>query len=92
MADIEHPGIGRTAAGGFTPALVSYAVLDAAFAWLCKRRRAWPADADIWSIRHDWPDEKPRIKAAPVGFRLLQRLTKVDASEADLWSAAMRSC
>jgi hypothetical protein len=27
-------------------------VLDNAFAWLCKWRRAYPADADIWSFRH----------------------------------------
>jgi len=91
MADIEHPGIGRTAAGGLTAALASDAVLDAAFAWLCARRRVWPANADIWSFRHDWPDEKPRIKAALLAgrfrFGLLQRLIKADGSEADLWSA-----
>jgi hypothetical protein len=30
-------------------ALVSDAVLDAAFAWLCRQRRDWPADADAAS-------------------------------------------
>ena len=34
------------------------AVMDAAYAWLCQRRRDWPADADIWSFRHRWPEEK----------------------------------
>ena len=58
MADVEHPGIRCTAEGSLTAALASDAVLDAAFGWLCKRRRAWPADADLWSSRHDWPDEK----------------------------------
>jgi hypothetical protein len=27
--------------------LASDAVLDAAYAWLCRRRRDWPASADI---------------------------------------------
>jgi hypothetical protein len=41
-----------------TAALVSDAVLDAAFAWVCRRRGHWPADADVWSCRRGWPDEK----------------------------------
>jgi hypothetical protein len=34
-----------------TAALVSDAVLGAAFAWVCRRRGHWPADADAWSFR-----------------------------------------
>jgi hypothetical protein len=80
--------------GGYprlTAALVSEEVLDAAFAWVCQRRRAWPADADIWSFRRDWRDERQCLKAALLSGRfrlgLLQRVTKADGSEADLWSA-----
>jgi hypothetical protein len=55
------------------------------------RRRDWPADADIWSFRRDWQDERQRLKAALLSgrfcFGLLQRVTKADGSEADLWSA-----
>jgi hypothetical protein len=72
-------------------ALASDAVLDAAFAWVCRRRRDWPADAEIWSFRRNWRDEKQRLKEAlPSGrfrFGLLQRVTKADGAEADLWSA-----
>ena len=61
-----------------TAALVSDAVLDAAFAWVCRRRR-------------HWPDEKQRLKEALLSgrfrFGLLLRVTRADGSEADLWSA-----
>ena len=74
-----------------TAALVSDAVLDAAFAWVCRRRRHWPADADVWSFRRGWPDEKQRLKEALLSgrfrFGLLLRVTRADGSEADLWSA-----
>ena len=39
------------------------AVLDAAFAWLCKRRRDYPADADVWDFRRKWPTKKAHIRA-----------------------------
>ena len=75
-----------------TAALVSNAVLDAAFAWLCRQRRDWPASADVWSFRRDWVEfDKQRVQAALLcgrfRFGLLQRATKADGSEADLWSA-----
>jgi RNA-directed DNA polymerase len=72
-------------------ALASDAVLDAAFAWLCRRRRDWSADADIWSFQRNWRDEKERLKDALLSgrfrFGLLERVTKADGSEGDLWSA-----
>jgi hypothetical protein len=27
------------------------AVLDRAFMWLCKQRKEWPAEADVWDFR-----------------------------------------
>ncbi len=39
-------------------------VLDTAYLWLCKRRRDYPPDADIWSVRHRWREEKAIIKTA----------------------------
>ncbi len=71
--------------------LASDAVLDAAFEWLCRRRRDYPADADVWSFRRDWPDEKSRIQADLLAgafrFGLLDRITLADGSVIDLWSA-----
>jgi hypothetical protein len=44
--------------------LTSDDVLDAAYDWLCRRRRAYPADADVWSFRQAWAQEKDKLKAA----------------------------
>ena len=63
------------------------AVLDAAFVWLCQRRRAWPADADIWSFRHDRPHIKAALLTCRFRFAMLRRIITPDGSEADLWSA-----
>ncbi len=65
--------------------------MDNAFAWLCKRRRSYPADADVWSFRQRWPAEKDRLKAELAAgrfrFGLLTRITLKDGEEIDLWSA-----
>jgi hypothetical protein len=63
-------------------------VLDAAFAWLCLRRRDWPADADVWSFRRNWFHfEKPHLRSALLSgryrFEPLERVTKADGSEVD---------
>ena len=71
--------------------LASDAVLDAAYGWLCHRRRDYPADADVWSFRRHWPGEKRRIQADLLAddfrFGLLDRVTLKDGSDIDLWSA-----
>jgi hypothetical protein len=30
-------------------------VLAQAYAWLCRQRRDYPPDADIWTFRRRWP-------------------------------------
>jgi hypothetical protein len=71
--------------------LASDGVLDVAYAWLCHRRRDYPADADVWSFRRHWPGEKRRIQADLLArrfrFALLDRITLKDGSDIDLWSA-----
>ncbi len=66
-------------------------VLDTAYDWLCRRRRAYPVDADVWSFRQRWPAEKDRLKAELAAgryrFGLLTRIRLVDGEEVDLWSA-----
>ena len=44
--------------------LTSDEVLDTAYGWLCKRRRDYPANTDVWSFRQGWAREKDRLKAA----------------------------
>ncbi len=71
--------------------LTSNDVLDTSYDWLCKRRRNYPADADVWSFRQQWPVEKGRLKAELAAgqyrFGLLTRITLVDGEDVDLWSA-----
>ena len=42
--------------------ITSDAVLDAAYEWLCGRRRDYSANADVWTFRCDWARQKQRIK------------------------------
>ncbi len=71
--------------------LTSDAVLDIAYDWLCRRRRAYPADADAWAFRQAWAQEKDKLKAALAAgrfrFGLLTRITLKNDEEIDLWSA-----
>ncbi len=69
--------------------------LDLAFAWLCERRKDWPAHADVWRFRRDWLQEKAQIQAD-----LLADIYQVDllssvqiaqyGDEVDLWRHEMR--
>ncbi len=71
--------------------LASDDVLDAAYDWLCRRRRDYSANADVWSFRRHWSQEKDRIKsdllAGEYRFSLLSRVTLSDGDEVVLWSA-----
>ena len=71
--------------------LASDNVLDLAFSWLCKRRRAYSNHADVWDFRRDRPTEKARLQAAlsagDFRFGLLDRIIKADGEEIGLWSA-----
>ncbi len=69
-------------------AIASDSVLDAAFAWLCKRRRDYPDHADVREFRRNWPQEKDRIRAElPSGryrFGPLDRVALANGDEIDL--------
>lgn len=71
--------------------ITSDAALDAAYEWLCRRRRGYSANVDVWSFRRDWAHQKQRIKneivAGSYRFSLLTRTTREDGDETDLWCA-----
>lgn len=71
--------------------LVSDDVLDAAYRWLSRSRRDYPASADIWNFRRDWESQKNEVRnelrAGCFRFGLLDRITKADGDEIDLWAA-----
>src|ERR1017187_1048526 len=53
--------------------VASSAVLDSAFAWLCKRRINYADSADVWNVRRHWPDLKPQLQEAllPIRARII---------------------
>jgi len=71
--------------------LASDEVLGSAFAWLCRPRRDYSANSDVWSFRRGWLREKAQIKdqllSGNYRFSLLSRVTLKDGDETDLWSA-----
>jgi hypothetical protein len=75
----------------FLDQLASDEVLDAGYDWLCRRRRDYSANADVWAFRRCWLREKEKIKtellAGDYRFKLLTRITREDGEETDLWCA-----
>lgn len=71
--------------------ITSDAVLDRAYEWLCRRRRDYSANSDVWTLRRDWAREKEQIKGELLSgnycFSLLTRITLKDGEDTDLWSA-----
>jgi hypothetical protein len=62
--------------------LASDDVLDSAYAWLCRRRRGYSANSDVWSFRRGWLCEKAQIKdqllSGNYRFSLLGKRNKKD--------------
>ena len=67
------------------------AALDSAYAWLCKQRLHYPADADIWQLRFHWHASKApllqRLRSGRYTFSPLQRVTKANGEVIHLWSS-----
>ena len=71
--------------------LTSEAVLEEAYAWLCRQRKGWPDSADVWDFRRHWRTEKARLqnelRSGTYQLGLLSRATLANGEEVDLWSA-----
>ena len=71
--------------------LVADDILDAAYDWLCRRRRDYPDDADVWTLRRSWPAVKATLRADLLAGRyrlgLLRRVVNRDGDRLDLWTA-----
>jgi RNA-directed DNA polymerase len=71
--------------------VASDTVIDAAYQWLCKRRRQYPPNSDVWWLRHQWARHKRCIQADLVAgryrFAPLERIQRQDQDAIDLWSA-----
>jgi RNA-directed DNA polymerase len=65
--------------------------LDEAYAWLCHRRRHFPANADVWHLRFNWTREKvhlfKQLHTRCYRFSPLQKVQKANGEVIHLWSA-----
>jgi hypothetical protein len=65
--------------------------LDAAFIWLCHRRRHFPVNADVWHLRFHWGREKvhllEQLHNSCYQFSPLQKVQKANGEVIHLWSA-----
>jgi hypothetical protein len=66
-------------------------LLDAAFDWLCLRRRNYPAHADVWHLRFHWGCEKShllyQLRNQHYQLSPLQSVQKSNGEVIHLWSA-----
>jgi retron-type reverse transcriptase len=66
-------------------------ILDEAYAWLCHRRRDYPANADVWWFRRNWASEKVRLQqdllTGTYRFEALDRVALKDGSSVDVWTS-----
>ena len=42
--------------------LVSGSIIDKSFEWLCKKREQYSTNSDIWHVRFNWEELKPKIQ------------------------------
>ena len=70
----------RRATSGIRDRLASDAVIDAAYAWLCARRKGSSHNHDRWHLRWNWQRQEPRILSQLLSgtyrFQEQQRVTR----------------
>ena len=64
---------------------------DIAYSWLCKQRRSYPVNSDIWHLRFNWVTEKSQLvnelRSGRYLFSPLQSITKKNGQVIHLWSS-----
>ncbi len=70
--------------------IASESTLQQAFEWLCKRRANYSPNNDVWNLRRNWAEIKPRLRMALLSgnycFRALDRFQTPDG-QIELWSS-----
>ncbi len=65
--------------------IVSDAVLDEAYAWLCKRREHYSHNDDVWNVRFCWEELKPQLQnQLAEGNYSFSPLRRIDRTDGDL--------
>ena len=71
--------------------LTSNHVLEQAFCWLCRQRKHWPDDADVWHVRAQSCSVKQtlilELGNRTYRFDPMARITKANGQTLHVWSA-----
>ncbi len=70
--------------------IASDAVIDTAYEWLCKRRKDYSHNDEVWDIRFKWSEVKPHLqKALLAGEYTISSQIVIHTPErrTELWSA-----
>jgi hypothetical protein len=71
--------------------LVNTDLLNESFSWLCKQRKHFPANSDVWDVRFHWNKIKPQLIDELISntfnFQPLQKVTKSSVEVIHLWTS-----
>jgi RNA-directed DNA polymerase len=74
-----------------TKLVFTEATLDTAYSWLCKQRRNFPPNADVWHLRFHWHSQRQALLESlhKHDYTLLPQsvVTTADGSSIHLWSS-----
>ncbi len=66
---------------------ISDATIDSAYAWVCKNRKHYLPNADIWDLQFHWEKEREKIKqqllSGKYQFKPLKIITRQDKTRQD---------
>lgn len=75
---------------GLTDEIASDETLTAAYGWLCKRRKDYSHNDEVWRVRFEWDEIKPRLQqqflAGEYRFSSLRRVRLPDKT-LEIWAA-----
>ena len=71
--------------------LINTKLLNESFRWLCKQRKHFPDNSDVWDVRFHWNKIKPQLIDELVSntfnFQPLQKVTKSSGEVIHLWTS-----
>jgi RNA-directed DNA polymerase len=82
---------GKPATSLLRAKLASDGVVESAYQWLCRQRRHWPANSDVWDLRFHWPEMKSQLQrellAGTYQFAPMSRFVNAEGETVHVWSA-----
>jgi RNA-directed DNA polymerase len=70
--------------------LVNTDLIDEAYVWLCKQRKHFPVNSDVWDCRFHWSTVKTQLindlTSNRFNFQPLQKVTKSNGGNIHLWT------